>query len=97
MDNKEIVNMEKYVFWLSFLLGNICLFGYLVSRIDVFAIGGFLLLIFGSILNLLVIAGLLIYGSIYHAKLHACLQLIGILLINIPIACLYTVIGVNLN
>ncbi|WP_418122403.1 hypothetical protein ACNFU2_16950 [Chryseobacterium sp. PTM-20240506] len=97
MDNKEIVNIGKYVFWLSFLLGNICLFGYLVSRIDVFAIGGFLLLIFGSILNLLVIAGLLIYGSIYHTKLHACLQSIGILLINIPIACLYTVIGVNLN
>lgn len=97
MDNKEILNIGKYVFWLSFLLGNICLFGYLITRISEFAIGGFMLLIYGSILNLFIIAGLLVYGLIYPTKLQTCLRSVGILLINIPIAALYAAIGLNLN
>ena len=97
MNNKQILNIGKYVFGSSFLLGNICLFGYLITRLDLFAVGGFMLLIFGSVFNLLVILGLLIYGFAHKSKLNTCLQAMTILLANIPIAVLYAVIGLSLN
>ncbi|MBT2622157.1 MULTISPECIES: hypothetical protein [Chryseobacterium] len=96
MNNKQILNIGKYVFGSSFLFGNICLFGYLITRVDLFAVSGFMLLIFGSVLNLLVILGLLIYGFAYKSKLNTCLQATSILLANIPIAILYTVTGLSL-
>ncbi|MDQ0066194.1 hypothetical protein [Chryseobacterium lathyri] len=61
-----------------------------------FAIGGYLLLIFGTALNLLVALGLLVYGIIYTSKSDTCHQSIGIMMINIPIAILYAVIGLNI-
>ncbi|KMQ66028.1 hypothetical protein ACM46_00200 [Chryseobacterium angstadtii] len=97
MKNHEIINMGKYTFWLFFLLGNICLFGYLITRIEDFAIGGYLLLIFGALINLVIVIGFLIYGMVVQAKLNACLKAIGFLMINIPVAILYAVIGLNLN
>lgn len=97
MNNKQILDIGKYGFGSSFLLGNICLFGYLITRVDLFAVGGFMLLIFGSVFNLLVILGLLIYGFIHKSKLNSCLQATSILLANIPIAILYAAIGLNLN
>jgi LIVCS family branched-chain amino acid:cation transporter len=97
MKDHEIVNIGKYVFGGCFSLGNICLFGYLITRNEDFAIGGFLLLFFGAALNFLVALGLLIYGAINTSKSDACLRAIGILMINIPIAILYAFIGLNLN
>ncbi|KXH82733.1 hypothetical protein [Chryseobacterium kwangjuense] len=97
MKDREIIIFVKYVFWLFFTLGNICLFGYLITGNDSFTIGGYLLLIFGTIVNLLLVIGLLIYGIASQSKLKACLKGIGILMINIPVAFLYALIGLNLN
>ena len=96
MNNKQILNVGKYVFGFLFLSGSICLFGYLVTNIFLFAFVGYMVLFFGSIVNLLIIAGLLIYGFTNRTKLQKCLQSIGILLINVPIAALYTFIGLNI-
>ncbi|ASW74818.1 hypothetical protein IQ37_19490 [Chryseobacterium piperi] len=96
MKDKEILNLGKCVFGCSFLLGNICLFGYMITKEEVFAATGFTLLFFGSVLNLLVILGLLIYGFIHQSQLNVCLKSIGILLINIPAAILYAIIGIHL-
>jgi LIVCS family branched-chain amino acid:cation transporter len=96
MNNTQILNVGKYMFGFSFLLGNICLFGYLITRVDLFAVGGFMLLIFGSIVNLLFVVGLLIYGLTNRTKLQPCLRSTGILIINIPIATLYAFIGLNI-
>jgi len=96
MENKEILIVGKSMFWSSFILGNICLFGYLLTKNDVFAVGGYMLLIFGSILNLLVIAGLLGYGFFYKEKLRSCMKSSMILLINIPVAIVYAAIGLNI-
>jgi len=97
MKNESVVYFGKSVFGLFFALGNICLFGYLLSKNDDFAIGGFLLLIYGTVINLLLIIVLLIYGLIKKDQLSYCLRAIFILLINIPVAALYTLIGINLN
>lgn len=97
MKDHEIVNLGKYVFGLFFTLGNICLFGYLITKIDDFAYYGFILLVFGTALNLLVALGLLIYGIVHESKSDACIKAIGILMINIPVAILYAVIGLNLD
>jgi len=96
MENNEIIKFGKYVFGGCFALGNICLFGYLLTRDDSFASGGYMLLILGTLINLLLVIGLLIYGIAKQSKFDACLKAIGLLMINIPIAILYTFIGTNL-
>jgi len=97
MKDHEIINFGKYLFGLFFVLGNICLFGYLITKNSAFAIGGYMLLIFGTFINLLLVIGLLIYGIANQSKLNVCLKAIGMLMINIPIAVLYAFIGLNLN
>lgn len=96
MKNENILTKGKLFFWLSFILGNICLFGYLITKDGSFAFYGFMLLIFGSILNVLVIITLLIYGAFNKNYLDTCYKSIGIILINIPIATLYAVIGISI-
>lgn len=96
MNEKEIINTGKTFFWLSFFLGNVCLFGYLLSKNDQFAFGGFLVLIFGTLINFLIVLGLLIYGSIYKSKLKFCIRASLIMCINIPFAILYYFIGASL-
>lgn len=97
MENNEIIKIGKSVFKLFFLLGNICPFGYLITKYDGFAVGGYFLLVFGTFINLLVILGIMIYAFIYTTKFQACLKAVGIIMINIPIAILYAFIGLNLN
>ncbi|MGC5746155.1 hypothetical protein [Chryseobacterium sp. NFX27] len=96
MKDHQIINIGKSIFGLCFLLGNICLFGYLITGNEDFAVGGYMLFIFGTLLNLLFVIGLVIYGIAIQSKLNACLRAIGILMINIPIAILYAVIGTNI-
>lgn len=97
MKDQDIINIGKSVFGLCFLLGNMCLFGYLITKEEDFAIGGFLLLIVGSALNLLIILILLLSAVFIPSRSDACLKAIGILMINIPIAIIYALIGLNLN
>ncbi|KPE49965.1 hypothetical protein [Chryseobacterium indologenes] len=97
MKDREIINIGGGLFALCFLLGNICLFGFMFTRDDRFMAGGYMLLVFGSILNMIVISGLLLYGLIIcQAKLSACIKAIGILLINIPLAIVYALIGLSI-
>lgn len=96
MNDKTILNIGKYTFGLCFLFGNICLFGFIIFKNDLFADAGYFLLIFASIFNLFVIAGLLVYGFFNKSKLNVCYKSAGILLINIPIAILYAVIGISI-
>lgn len=95
MNNFKIIHIGKFFFWLSFLAGNVALFGYLLTKNEAFASFGFFVLIFGTILNLLVFASLLIYGYIKKPFLNDCIKSASLLLINIPIAVLYAAIGLN--
>lgn len=90
------MSVGKFFFWLSFILGNICLFGYIVSGNDHFAVGGYLLLIFGTVINLSVILGLVIYGLINTSQLKICMEASMVISINIPVAILYFHIGTSL-
>jgi hypothetical protein len=96
MNDKDILTIGKLTLGISFLLGNICLFGYIITRNEKFAAGGYLLLMIGSILNLLVAGCLLTYGLFHKSKLNICLKSVQIILINIPVAVLYAVIGISL-
>ena len=96
MNKKTIQNIGLTFFWIPFILGNICLFGYLISQNEGFALYGFMLLIFGSIINLLVVIGLMIYGVIIKSQLNVCMKASSIICINIPIAILYYFIGISL-
>ncbi len=96
MKDQHILNLSKSLFGLCFLAGNICLFGYVMTKNDCFAVSGCMLIIFGAVSNLAAILGLLIYSLMSRSQFYTCLKAIGILLINIPIAVLYAIIGINL-
>lgn len=97
MKNESIIYFGKCVFGLFFILGNICLFGYLLTKDDGFAVFGFLLLIYGKVINLLLVIILLVYGFLRKDQLKYCLKTIGFICLNIPIAIAYAAIGLNLN
>lgn len=96
MKNKDIINVGKLFFWLSFILGNICLFGYLITKNDEFAAAGCFVLIFGTLINLLIILVLMVFGLINKSQLKICMKASLIICINIPIAVLYFYIGLSL-
>ncbi len=96
MENFKIIHIGKFLFWLSFILGNICLFGYIISSNGYFVIGGYLLLIYGTIVNSLAFFGLILFGMFKpQCKAEICKSAL-ILLINIPIAILYYFIGLSI-
>lgn len=96
MSERNILNLGKAVFGVFFLTGNSCLFGYILTKDFNFANLGFLLVSYGAVFNLLVLAGLMLYGLIHTQKRKICFQSAGYLLINIPFAILYAIIGWNL-
>lgn len=96
MENKKIIFLGKLLFWTFFILGNISLFGFIITNKTDFALGGYVLLVFGSVINLLVIAFLVVYGLFNKSQLRICLQSSAIICINIPIAVLYYFIGISL-
>ncbi|MBW7676931.1 hypothetical protein [Chryseobacterium chendengshani] len=96
MDNKKIISLAKIFFWVSFILGNICLFGYIISKNDVFALTGYFLLLIGTVINLMLVIGLITYGLANNAQLKICMKASAIICINIPFAILYYFIGMSL-
>ena len=62
----------------------------------VFAVGGYLLLIFGSLVNLVAVAAFASYAFVRPEYSKECVKAILFLLINIPIAILYAFIGLSL-
>lgn len=96
MKNKDIITVGKIIFWLFFILGNICLLGYMVTKIEAFASYGFILLLFATPVNLVVITILIIYGFIYKLHLKECMKASLIICINIPVAILYFYVGIFL-
>lgn len=96
MSNTKIMPVAKITFWTSLAFGNFFLFGYFVTRNESFALGGYMLLIVGSIVNLLVITGLLVY-AIKNPEIKKLAERSALLLLlNIPVAIIYTIIGINI-
>ncbi|GGP05642.1 hypothetical protein GCM10010992_22540 [Cloacibacterium rupense] len=91
-----IKNIGKLFFWLSFILGSICLFGYVFTKDIQFAIAGYFLLIYGGIINLMVFVVLIIAAFFNIEKKEDYVKSAYILLINIPIAILYAWIGLSI-
>ncbi len=96
MNDQSLITLGKSVFWLFFILGNINMIGYIMSKNDEFAVGGFMLLIFGSMINLLIVAAILVYAWVDVRRRNACMKAVMIILINIPIAIVYLFIGISI-
>ena len=96
MKNFKIINIGKVLFWLSFLLANICLFGYIFTKEEQFVISGYLLLIFGGIINLVAVLALLIYALCAPKNSREALLAVLYITINIPVAVLYAYIGIEI-
>ncbi|GEJ47728.1 hypothetical protein [Chryseobacterium sp. ON_d1] len=95
MKDSEIINLGKAIFGVFFSVGTFCLLGALITKNDWFAGAGYLLIVFGVPVNLLCILGFLIKGIIDRSKFKECMIAILILTANIPIACLYAIIGLG--
>ena len=96
MKNKDIINIGKFTFLTFLILGNICLIGYMIAKIEAFAYYGFVLLLFATPVNLVVIIILIIYGIIHQSFLKDCIKASLIICFNIPIAILYFYLGMFL-
>ena len=96
MNNSTIKNIGKFTFLIFLILGNICLFEYIITKTDAFAASGFTLLQFAIPINLFVILCLLIYGLFRKIQLKECMKALLIICINIPIAILYFYLGIFL-
>jgi len=94
MKNENIINTGKFFFWLSFMLGNICLFGYILTKSDYFVVGGIAVLQCSFILNLAAALVLIIYGFFNKPQLKVCFKSVLIMFINIPIAVIYAYVGI---
>ena len=103
MINFNPLKLGKCTFWVSFILGNLFLFGFLFGVaiqikdiIDFSIVGGLIYLYVASIINVVILLSLLVQGVIDVEKRKQCFNGIGIMLINIPLATLYAFIGISL-
>lgn len=96
-DDFHSVKLAKVIFLLCFVLGSIALFGFLLTKEESFALFGFFLLIYGTILNVFLCVLFLFMGIFDFSgdgnnyKHH--FKAILILFANIPIAVLYAFLG----
>jgi len=97
MKNESVIYFGKCIFGLFFVFGSICLLGNLLTKNDEFAIAGFFLLIYGTVVNLALVFALLVYGIVKKNQLKYCIQSVGIICVNIPVAILYAFIGISFN
>ncbi|AZA92233.1 MULTISPECIES: hypothetical protein [Chryseobacterium] len=95
MKDREIINLSKSIFGICLTIGSICLLGGLFKN-ESFAVAGYLLLLFATPINLLFVITFLIGGLVNRSRLRIYVKAIGILSINIPIAALYSIIGLYL-
>lgn len=96
-DDFYSVKLAKIIFLLCFVSGSIALFGFLLTKEESFALFGFYLLIYGTILNAFLCLIFLILGifdlSGYGGHHRHHFKAILILFANIPIAVLYAFLG----
>jgi LIVCS family branched-chain amino acid:cation transporter len=97
------LKIGKYTFWVSFILGNIFLFGFLFgeaigNRAIAFgsAIAGYFYLFIATAVNLIILLALAIWGIYDINKRKDCFTGTGIILINIPVAIIYAYLGILL-
>ena len=96
MKNFHVIKFSKSLFWLSFAAGNISLFGFLFTHRIEFALAGYATLFIAGIVNLVAFLVLILAALIQPEEFENRIRAAFILLINIPIAILYTFIGTSL-
>lgn len=94
MKNNTIISIGKYTALTSFIVGNICLLGYIFTKNEAFAVGGLYWLLIAGIINSIILISLFAYGFYSRKDQKDCFNAIGVLLINVPVAILYTWIGI---
>ncbi len=101
MKNLNPLKIGKYTFWVSFIIGNIFMFGFLFAAAVIndsslasnFAMLGFYYLFVAAPVNLIILFALLSWGIVEVEKRKHCFIAASILLINIPLAWLYAFVG----
>lgn len=89
MKDSTILNIGKLTFAITFLLGNICFWGFFLTNIIGFAIFGSYVVFLGMIMNATIFFTLIIYGSFNNTQFKICLKSSFIILLNLPILLLY--------
>ncbi|MDR1730122.1 MAG: hypothetical protein LBR52_05615 [Prevotellaceae bacterium] len=101
------LKIGKYTFGVSFILGNLFLFGFLFGvaiqdkkMAECFALMGFLYVYYvAGIANVIISLGLLVYGIFLTANKEKQKQSfigIAVMMANIPLAIIYMIVGFSL-
>ena len=101
MKNFNPLKIGKYTFWVSFIIGNIFMFGGIISAFIpslsqyYFVVGGYYYLFIASAINILIIIFINAYCRRVEVKEDIYLKAIGYIISNIPIAAIYACIGME--
>jgi len=97
------LKIGKYTFWISFAIGNLFLLGFLFGMAiknygfaSWSALFGSLYLFIATVINLILLLILLVWGIFEVEKRKQCFTGIGIIAFNIPLATLYVFVGTKL-
>ncbi|MDR0873173.1 MAG: hypothetical protein LBN27_06860 [Prevotellaceae bacterium] len=101
MKTLNTLKIGKYTFAVSFLIGNVFLFGFLIccalgyrDIAENFALGGLLYIPIAAVINILILIALVIYGIFINKK--DSFGGAAIMLLNIPLAVGYFYLGLYL-
>ena len=97
MKDNHIINTGKYVFGLFFLLGNLFFSGFFITKSTWFMEWWIIIFFYGIGANLFMVLGLLFYGLANRLKMNTCLKAVGLILLNVPLAFLYIILGIHLT
>lgn len=97
MKDNHIINIGKSVFGLFFLLGSLFFFGFFITGSTWFMEAWIIIFFYSVFISLLIISGLLVYGAADRRKMNACLKATGLILLNVPLAFLYIILGIQLT
>lgn len=97
MKHHEIMNIGKFTFGISFLVGSLSFFGGFFGHIVEFVIFEKLIFCLLSLINIIVFLGLQLYGIIHRSQIKTSFKSSLIILINVPIIFLYACLIYILN
>jgi LIVCS family branched-chain amino acid:cation transporter len=103
MERTKTVNIGKNTFLVSFIIGNIFMFGAVIAALtptlreygEYFIVGGYYYLFIASVVNIFILIALSGYCYWIKEKWKNYFKAIGFILLNIPIAAFYAYIGLE--
>jgi len=87
---KQLLVLPLYIFSSSFIIGNLLFVAFMTTKAHALVSPGFIFLYAAFIINILFLLLFIVYAFMYKQYALLILQKASVLLLNIPVAILYT-------